>query len=475
MRWLAFVVALVLCPLALAQDSSPEPAPAAEAAPADAPPEGAQATDPGQPSTQAPVEPGTVVGVSLPADPTATVDAEISQGQDSAPEPSSGPADGRATATAESPQRTSQPAIQPPAADVPLVEALSQQAQNATDLAVAAAGNAPDVPTNALPVRIFMPGNMVEAYPPLPIESEYGASPANLPPPPPILAHHPGSPSTPPPTYEASDVPLGAPAKATATTEAQESTLLAQSAPGSNPSPPNPSGAPAWPRNGNPSADPLVARDPSTTSPLGVSLLVAAGLSVSLLAFVVAFLPKIQQVLSGSWAALFSRVDRRRALQHPGRQLLLQLVEAQPGISLAALQASAGMSRSNANYHLDVLQRNSLVFMQKVGRNRHFSAAVEEPNSIAQKAALQNERRLQIASFVLGRPQCTQQVICESLALPRSRVNDHVSRLHKAGLIEIARQGREVFLAPSRSLEAILSAIGHNLGTQAEGRLGVAP
>ncbi|MCA1819137.1 MAG: thrombospondin type 3 repeat-containing protein, partial [Halobacteriales archaeon] len=117
---------------------------------------------------------------------------------------------------------------------------------------------------------------------------------------------------------------------------------------------------------------------------------------------------------------LFSRLRTSDLARHPGRAALLEAIAANPGASLATLQALTGMSRSVAAHHLKTLVRGGLVrrheWMGTVGFHpaRHEpSMGVHmvrvDPTSLDAYAALRSPTARQLVEALVQEPGRTLQ------------------------------------------------------------------
>ncbi len=197
----------------------------------------------------------------------------------------------------------------------------------------------------------------------------------------------------------------------------------------------------------------------ATFSPTSKSFQMASAFAATaVLALLMANFGRILRFLAGMPAtALFSRVNRNKALAHPPRQDLLEVIKSHAGITLPELTERLGMSRNNATYHLDVLERNGLVVSRLIGRCRFFFASNGSESS--KVAVLRNHRRRLIGEYVLVNPACIQRDICRDLGIPASRVHAQVKQLIAAGLLVAQAGGRALHLEATEDLRNIVATL----------------
>jgi len=163
---------------------------------------------------------------------------------------------------------------------------------------------------------------------------------------------------------------------------------------------------------------------------------------------------------------LFSRLRTDELAQHPGRAALLEAVAANPGASLATLQAITGMSRSVAAHHLRTLTRAGLLrrheWMGTVGFHpvRHEATTGihmvrADPVQMDAYAALRSPTARLLVETLVQSPGKTLQQVADATALARGTVHYHLLRCAAAGLLWLESASES---GPSRAYPTALAA-----------------
>jgi DNA-binding transcriptional ArsR family regulator len=156
-----------------------------------------------------------------------------------------------------------------------------------------------------------------------------------------------------------------------------------------------------------------------------------------------------------AFLGLFSRVERGDLLDHPARQRLVQLVEAEPGVHFHVLAQRAGLANGTATHHLRKLEQGGHVTVRRSGRYAcYFPGGRVEAREAAAAPILKSGGARQVLATVRARPGLSNLELANATGLTPSTVNYHAQRLATAGLVEALRDGRNVRfhpLAPLRS------------------------
>lgn len=156
---------------------------------------------------------------------------------------------------------------------------------------------------------------------------------------------------------------------------------------------------------------------------------------------------------------LFSRLSKDDLLENDGREMLFNLVEANPGIGLAQLADRSGLGWGTTVYHLGRLEQGGFISSMKNGQARHFfkngHPAAQQKQAVA---VLQNDTASQVARFLLTTPGATGKTIASGLGIAAPTVTKYVKRLEEAGLVETLREGRSKIVQPT---ETLASAMRH--------------
>jgi predicted transcriptional regulator len=156
-------------------------------------------------------------------------------------------------------------------------------------------------------------------------------------------------------------------------------------------------------------------------------------------------------------AALYTRIAKERLLDHGGRERLLDLVRASPGIALADAARLAGLRRNTAVYHLSRLEKEGLVSSLRKGRARLYFA----PGGLDQRAhadalaALRHPVTLDIAQEVGEKPGLDQQSLCARFGIAPSLAHWHANRLVESGVVTAQRDGRRVRYYPGAAFDVV--------------------
>lgn len=154
---------------------------------------------------------------------------------------------------------------------------------------------------------------------------------------------------------------------------------------------------------------------------------------------------------------LFSRIDKDELLDNEGRDVLLTLVDENPGIGLKDLSERAGLGWGTTVYHMSRLESAGYVASMKNGQNRHFFKN-GHPAALMKKhvAVLRNETAGNVARFLLATPGSTQSTIAKRLGLGAPTVTKYVKRMERQGLVQVIQDGRSKIVQPTVALQDAL-------------------
>lgn len=128
---------------------------------------------------------------------------------------------------------------------------------------------------------------------------------------------------------------------------------------------------------------------------------------------------------------------------HPRRQLILDLLQEQPGLCVRELARATGIQMGSLCHHLRLLARSGRVWTTKRGvRLLHFPASVRcEPLAAIAAHDLDELDRLLLS---LARRPIPQKGVLDSApeGVPRSTVQHRLARLVAQGLLATRREGR---------------------------------
>ena len=156
----------------------------------------------------------------------------------------------------------------------------------------------------------------------------------------------------------------------------------------------------------------------------------------------VAFLAGLAYLLwpalkSGGLTGLFSRVHgRTELLEHPQRQRMVQLVEAQPGIHVSELGRRLGLGRNQLDHHLRKLQASGVVkLIPSGGYTCVFLAASADHAVMAAAGAVKAEGARRVLELALAHPGISVREVARQAGLSPGTVAHHLRRLREAGLV----------------------------------------
>jgi predicted transcriptional regulator len=137
--------------------------------------------------------------------------------------------------------------------------------------------------------------------------------------------------------------------------------------------------------------------------------------------------------------------DAPETLALESRNKVYQIIEASPGLHFRELQRRSGLAVGALQYHLDTLQKNHLIRVEKQGRfNRYFSVRGaqlgEQEKTIS---VLRQESARKIILFLLEKKQANNFDIANVSKLSASTVSWHLTKLVEAGIVSEKRAGRQ--------------------------------
>ncbi|WP_129116795.1 winged helix-turn-helix transcriptional regulator [Halegenticoccus tardaugens] len=138
----------------------------------------------------------------------------------------------------------------------------------------------------------------------------------------------------------------------------------------------------------------------------------------------------------------YSRYDGSSPLDNPVRRQVYDTIADSPGAYVSDIAERCETPRSTVRYHIKVLERERLVFGEKIrGKQRFFPAGAEE---VELTAALDDEAAASVLDAVARTAPATVSQVAEEVDRTPGTVSHHLSRLEEAGLIEQERSGGAV-------------------------------
>lgn len=149
---------------------------------------------------------------------------------------------------------------------------------------------------------------------------------------------------------------------------------------------------------------------------------------------------------------LSTRLRNDSVLKGRWRQKLYDIIQDQPGISLKELTEQAGMSLTNARYHLELLKRHELVREFQVLHRLCYAPTQSNPAKARAEAFLRADPKLHRLQEHLneGPRRATDLVeaLQNDMGLSRSGGWKLLDRAEHAGLIEKRLEARRLVVRP---------------------------
>ena len=139
-------------------------------------------------------------------------------------------------------------------------------------------------------------------------------------------------------------------------------------------------------------------------------------------------------------------VDRENVLEHPMRKLLLEAIQARPGVHLRELASTHDTAVTNTQWHLRKLEQAGLVKTQKVqGRRLYYpvQGGQESRTKAIENAALRNPNAERVSDFLAANAGCNQRMLAEALGMNPGTVRWHLRKLETAGLVRVIHEGSQ--------------------------------
>jgi DNA-binding transcriptional ArsR family regulator len=132
-------------------------------------------------------------------------------------------------------------------------------------------------------------------------------------------------------------------------------------------------------------------------------------------------------------------------LMHPLRRNIYKLICESPGAYFFELASELSAPHGTLSWHLKMLGRAGLIQSMKFGGKRiYYPKVLRSAQVESAYVALKSETARKIFTYVLNNEGCHQLEIAESLEIHHDTVRWHASKLRKAGLIDVMREGRRI-------------------------------
>lgn len=162
---------------------------------------------------------------------------------------------------------------------------------------------------------------------------------------------------------------------------------------------------------------------------------------------------------SAAFGAFFTRVERPRALDHPMRAQIAQLVEAEPGIHFLEVARRLGLGRGAAENHLRRLVALGILAEQRgAGFVCFFPKGSVDRRLMAVLPAIKNAGARAVLEAVVGRPGACENDVAAAASLSAATVSHHLAKLAALDLVHIERAGRALHAFPTTQALAALAA-----------------
>lgn len=150
---------------------------------------------------------------------------------------------------------------------------------------------------------------------------------------------------------------------------------------------------------------------------------------------------------------LFSRLEPAEVASHGTRRAVLEAAAADPGVTMRTLQARLGVAWGTLVHHVRVLERHGQLVSVREGSRRHlFVARSAEARHRSGLAILASAVAHRVAQEVNESPGLLQVELCRRIGLRAPAASKQLSRLTRAGLVEVKRSGGVCRYAPSALL-----------------------
>jgi DNA-binding transcriptional ArsR family regulator len=136
------------------------------------------------------------------------------------------------------------------------------------------------------------------------------------------------------------------------------------------------------------------------------------------------------------------------------QDLLLELVQKEPGIRYRELLRASGFANGVLSYHLSALEKMGTLRVDRQSRiTRYYPLNVPEHESQV-LGYIRHAPIHEIVSFVLARDMCTFSEIVEHTGKAPSTVSAHLKRLKEAGIINVRYGEYQLYSLANRDLVA---------------------
>ncbi len=164
------------------------------------------------------------------------------------------------------------------------------------------------------------------------------------------------------------------------------------------------------------------------------------------------------------------RMSFEKAVQHPVREKILDLVLSKPGIHLNELMRQVNLDSGALSWHLQILVDYQLVKMEKVGQYNAYFPRLPIKNDLPlyldAVKLMKNETGLRVLHLIRDEGPKFQAELASILGVEKKTIRYHAQRLIDDGIIEIKEAEGRKYHALTAKGESVLKTIDE-LGKQA--------
>jgi predicted transcriptional regulator len=138
-------------------------------------------------------------------------------------------------------------------------------------------------------------------------------------------------------------------------------------------------------------------------------------------------------------------------LELENRRIIFQLIDRFPGIHFRELFRKLNISMGSFEYHLNILERNDLIYLKKEGHyTRYFTKGKlgEEDKKLA--TMLRNDRLRKMLFTLILNPGMSHKSLSMELGWPKSTTSFYLKKLLENSVVEERTQSAEKTTSKSR-------------------------
>lgn len=135
-------------------------------------------------------------------------------------------------------------------------------------------------------------------------------------------------------------------------------------------------------------------------------------------------------------------------------ELLLKLIDAEPGVRYRELLRRTGLINGVLTYHLAALEKASVIKVDRQSRiTRYYPVNIPDHESQV-LGFVRHEPAREIISFILQQDMCTFNELVDHVQKAPSTVSSHLKRLKDAGLVSVRYGEYQLYSLSNRDLVA---------------------